>query len=339
MPKKELIKPLLLVMLAGVITMALQGWVGSVTIYRESLEQKRLNSHNAILENTPRDGVSWKSSGAYTMNLRIAVIFFAEMVHKITRYDVYKIYILIDTLCLFSTIILLFVYLKKWFNDQYCTIGILYFCSILPLTYFLHAFHPWDRPSLLIWIVLLYLLREKKVIAFTVILAISITIKYDTILLPGLYFLCTISRKNWQKTFFTTAFLFAMSFGIYFLLAYMFPGDPASAQRGTGIWQQVSKNIEHIFGYHGGLKYPPLLGFSMPIVLAILGLRSKDRFRGACFIFGCMLVITWFLFSNFIEIRAEMPLLILLLPSSLLGLSFLFEGNKENRESYLPKAG
>lgn len=337
---EKLIRVLLLISLAGVLTMTLQGWVGKATIYAENLESKRLMLHNAILRNTLPEGYTWKEIGAYTVNIRILVAFFAEMIHKITNYEVYKIYILIDTICIFVIIIALFVYLKKWVNNQYCTIGILYFCSIMPLTYFLYAFHPWDRPSLLFWILLLYLLREKKVLTFAVVLAISITIKYDTVLLPGLYFLYMISHKNWRKTLFTTTMLFAISFGVYFLLLRIFPGVPSSGAGYTAkIWSQVSKNVEQMFGYDGGIKYPPLLGFSIPILLAFWGLRVKERFMLACVVFGCMLIIPWFLFSNFIEIRAEMPLLVLLLPSSLMGLKFVFEEKTINMEGYLQKSG
>jgi hypothetical protein len=240
-------------------------------------------------------------------------------------------YIAIDTLCLFFIFVSLFLYLKKWFNAQYCLIGILFFCSILPLTYFLHYFHPWDRPSLLFWILLLYLLRENKIIAFAIVLAISITVKYDTVLLPGLYFLHMISRKNWRKTLLTTALLFAISLGIYFLLLHMFPADPSSeAGFAAGTWSQICKNFRQMFGHNGGIKYPPLLGFSIPIFLSFCGIRAKDRFMSACAIFGFLLIVPWFLMSNFIEIRAEMPLLVLLMPSSLIGLKSILDENPKD---------
>jgi len=327
---KDLAKPLLLLAFAFVITMTLQGWVGKYTIYQDSLNELRLEFHNAILEDKlPEWYPSWATPGGNATTARVFVVFLADLIHQITSLDLNRIYWLIDFTCLFAIIIALFTYLKKWFDNLYCTIGVLYFCSILPLTYFLYDFHPWDRLSLLTWIFLLYLIREEKLLAFVGVQAISITIKADTVLLPGLYFLYRISREHWQKTSVTTLFMFTVSFGVYFLLLYMRPGGTDS-----GIYEQVliqvKRNFGDMFGYH--VKYPPFLGLSIPALLAILELRSqaKDRFTVACTIFAFALVVPSFLFARFVEIRLLMPILVLILPLSLMGLKLILETNTKN---------
>jgi len=333
----NLAKPLLLVAFAFVITMVLQGWVGRHTIYEDSLNELRLEFHNAILEDKlPEWYPAWATPGSNATTARVFVVFLADLIHQITGLDLNRIYWLIDSTCLFAIIIALLTYLKKWFDNLYCTIGVLYFCSILPLTYFLYDFHPWDRLSLLVWIFLLYLIREEKIVAFVGVLAISITIKADTVLLPGLYFLYRISREHWQKTSVTTLFMFTVSFGVYFLLLYMRPGGTDS-----GIYEQVliqvKRNFGDMLGYH--LKYPPFLGLSIPVLLAFLGLRSKekDRFALACTIFAFALVVPSFLFARFVEFRLLMPVLVLMLPSSLLGLKLILQPKTKILEPHLPE--
>lgn len=321
--RKELTRILLLVTFAGVITIALQGWVGVNTIYSKRLAMKRQVLHNAIVKNRPPEGYTWRTLGAKSVQIRIFTVFLAEKIHQITKCDLNRIYMTMDTLCIFAIIIALFAYLQEWFDNLYCLVGVLYFCCFLPLTYFHHYFHPWDRLSLLVWIFLLYLIREGKTLIFAIVLAISITIKFDTILLPGLYFLCKISRENWQKTSLSTAALFIISFGVYYLLIRMFPGDPEYGLGYGQVLSQITKNFRAMVALN--IRYPPLLGFGIPALLAVLGLPSKGKYVSACVVFGFGLVIPWFLFSNFQEIRAEMVFLVLLLPSSLMSLQMLLE--------------
>jgi hypothetical protein len=322
MLRYNLLKTLLFVAFAGVITISLQGWVGVNTIYSKKLAAKRQVLHQSILENKPPEGYTWKMLGATnSLKIRVFTVFFVEKIHQLTKYEPNTIYMILDTFCIFATILALFAYLKKWLENIYCLVGVMYYCCILPLTYFLHYFHPWDRLSLLIWIFLLYLLREEKMLIFIIVLLFSITVKFDTILLPGLYFLYKASRENWQKTILTTAGLFIMTFSAYYLLNKMFPGNAESGLGYGEVFYQVKKNFLDMIALN--LRYPPLLGFVIPGVLAFMGLQSKEKYVSACVVFGFILIIPWFLFSNFREIRAEMVFLVLLLPSSLISLKIL----------------
>jgi len=104
--------------------------------------------------------------------------------------------LLIDTVFLFAAVLALFFYLRKWLPDAYCVIGVLYFCSVLPLTYFLHHFHPYDVFNWATWILLLYLTRERRPLLLGACLAVSVAIKFDTLLLPALYFL--LRTQDWR---------------------------------------------------------------------------------------------------------------------------------------------
>jgi hypothetical protein len=70
-----------------------------------------------------------------------------------------------------------------------------------------------------------------------------------------------------------------------------------------------------------GVTYPPLLAHVLPLALAIIGWRDCDQAARAGVVFGMVcLVPVWLLQTNLVEVRAQMPLVILVLPAALLGL-------------------
>src|SRR5216683_2791439 len=99
---------LLLIVLAGSLTLALQRWVGGATLYQESQSGRREVFHKAILQNRiPPPYTSWQQVGAIRVNIRIATVYLAESVHRLTNLNVLKVYELIDTLALFFSFLLL----------------------------------------------------------------------------------------------------------------------------------------------------------------------------------------------------------------------------------------
>lgn len=317
--RQRIYSVLLLFLLAGSLTLVLQKWVGGATIYHPGFADARRVLHESIFHNQlPPGRSSWSELGANGTNIRIATVYLAEAAHRISKFDVLRIYKWVDTVALFASFLLLFVYLRQTSPPIYALVGILYFAAILPLTYFFSYFHPWDRVSLACWIALLMLLRSGRLIAFAVLLAITITVKFDVILLPGLYFLAKINRENAKEVLFRTALLFALSFGIWFGLRGLFPGGREAGDMAAQLLENWSVFRSTLF------SYPPLLGFVVPIILAFIGFRWSDRFSRASVIFALSLFIV-FLRVNFIEIRAQMPLLALLLPSALIGLRALFD--------------
>jgi len=64
----------------------------------------------------------------------------------------------------------------------------------------------------------------------------------------------------------------------------------------------------------------------IPLVLAFIGWSRADQVARAAVVFGVVcLVPLWFVGSNFHEVRAQLPLTILLLPAALLGLQRIME--------------
>jgi hypothetical protein len=289
-----------------------------MTRYQTDFAERQQKLHNAILHNRlPAGHSSWGEIGANGTNTRVATVYLAEALHRITDLGTLKIYKMIDTVAVFVTFLLLFAYLRQSSPPVYSLVGLLYVAAIFPLTYFFVYFQPWDRVSLVCWIALLILLRLERLIAFTFLLAVSITVKYDTLLLPGLYLLANITWSNWRRIALRSGLMFAVSFGIWIGMRVFLPGGFEERH----IVAQLLRNLSDI---HSTLfSYPPLLAFLIPMILAFGAVRWADRFSRASVWFGMLLFAPLIFATNFIEIRAEMPILILLLPSALVALRSL----------------
>ncbi|MFO1430754.1 MAG: hypothetical protein U1F76_11530 [Candidatus Competibacteraceae bacterium] len=321
--QSKIIKFLALIIFSLFATLLLQQWVGGETIYSDNYKADRLQLHEAILHNKPPEGLSWSSMGAGSTNTRVFSVYLAYTMNMLTHIPVLDVYKAMDTVTLFITFILLFLYLKKWFNDSYCLIGVFYFFYACVLTYFLYYFHPWDRISLLSWLIMLFLLRENKILLFALVLAVSVTIKYDVIFLPALYWLYNFSWDNWKKTTPVTLGLFAISFGVFGILTTATSSATENLSPYLQLMRMVKSNYWDFMKEFPG--YPPLLVFAFPVLLSITALPIEDKFMRACTFFGMMLFIPLFLQSHFHEVRAEMPVLILLLPSALMTLHAMLE--------------
>ena len=315
----------LLIALCGVLTLTLQSSIGRETVYSEELEARRLLIHDAILKNRLPDGVeSWAELGANGINIRIATVFLAEAMHRILGISVDHSYWFIDTISLFLALILIYYFFSHWLPPNYAVLGVLYVGTVLPLTYLFVLFHPWDRLSLLSWVVLLILVRDRRTVLLAIALAFSVTIKYDVVLVPGLYWLAHVNRRRFVRTSLETAALFVVSFGVYFGLRAVFPGGFG----GTNMTGHIVQNLERIVElarYFPPIAYPPLLVFFLPVLLIIFRFPKDDQFLAASIVFSGGLLCYFFIASRFEEVRAHMPLLIMTLPAALLGLRELLD--------------
>lgn len=304
----------LLFLLTGVVSLLSTKWVGGLTIYSRELEASRLFMHKAVLENRLPEGRTWESYGANALNIRIAVPYAVDAIHRMTGVGVLVIYQLVDLLCIFVFLNLHFFYLRHWFGSTYCLIATLFMAALLPLTYLFHAFQGWDRPSCVLWILLLILLRDRRLLVFTMVLALSVFVKFDTILLPLLYWLCRVTPARFWRTSLEAAGLFALTFGLYYGLQQLLPGgvEPRSYSG------YIAGNTTSLLENH--IASPPLLMFLIPVLLAALGWKDGDRFQRSAALFALPMTVILYVMTNFIEVRAEMPVLFLLSPLALSGL-------------------
>ncbi|WP_394756019.1 hypothetical protein [Rhodoferax sp.] len=319
----------LLSWLLATITIGMQTWIGDQTIYSKQLEKQREELHFGILENKAPGGKGWTALGATSIQKRIGIVYLAEAIRINTGLTVAKIYKLLDTAFLFVGLLALYFYLKKWLPDPYSLLGVLYFCAMLPLTYLFQLFHPWDRLQMVFWIGLLYLVAEGNFVVLVFCLFLSVLVKFDTILLPFLYFLVHVNRSGWLKTSMETLFLLLITFGTYMALGQLFPspvdGSYYNLQGAFNtLWSNAQKLVEM------NVRYPPLLVHALPVFLALFFLPSKHRFVVASVAFALGLSAVYMVFSNYEEVRAHMVVLVLVLPSALLTLKKLVDGAPSN---------
>ena len=318
------VRLLLLMWILGSLTVALQAYVGHSTLYSTELQDRRAELHRAILLNEAPGGGHWDAVGAKSMYLRIGAVYLAEAIHKLTHLELSTVYLLIDTVFLFAAVLALFFYLRKWLSDTYCVIGVLYFCSVLPLTYFLHYFHPYDRIQLATWILLIYLTRERRLILLGASLAISVAIKFDTLALPAFYFLAYARLENWRRVGVETIGLFAIAFSVYTALVLAFPAPLDQSRLNIAMMAYtVKQNIVDMIAKN--IAFPPLLGYAAPLILSFVHLATRDRFLRASVWFACTLAIIFFVFTLYQEIRAQLVILVLIMPAALLTVRSILE--------------
>src|SRR5437867_5514979 len=217
-------RPILLVLVAAALTVLLQRWVGDTTIYSRDAAETRVEFHNAILKNKPPRGSTWQMTGLNGLNNRVFTVYLAEVVHRSTGLSIGKIYFLIESVALFSIFILLFFFCRRWVSEPYCVIGMLFFGCVAVLTYHLHVFQPWDRLSLLSWMVLIMLIWDNHLLLLALLLPIVMTIKWDVGVLPVLYGLTHASRENWRRVALATGGLGALALATSVALNMAFPG-------------------------------------------------------------------------------------------------------------------
>jgi len=104
------------------------------------------------------------------------------------------------------------------------------------------------------------------------------------------------------------------------------PGGPAAGKTlSLGIAQTLRLNIWNAVEMNWA--YPPLLMHAIPALLAAIGWSASDQAARAAAIFSVIYFLpSWLLGSNFHEVRAQLPLTILLLPCALFGLQRLVAG-------------
>ena len=318
-------------------TVLLQRWVGALTVYAQDVEGKRLQLHSAILANQPPAGQTWESLGARNTNTRVATVWLAEGMHRILGLPVLKAYFVIDTVSLWVSLLLLFYLLRQWFEPLYCVIGVSYFISVLPLTYLFYFFHPWDRVSQCLWILIFLCIKREWFAGLAVTLAASMAVKYDTVPVPAIYWLAKVTRSTLVPVTLRALVLSLMAVGILVGLVTLFPAGASAPPNASDAWARISFNVESLERMK--LIYPPLLMHGLPAVFALAGWPRADQVARAGVVVGlACLVPLWFVGSNFHEVRAQVPLTILLLPAALSGLQRILDRGAQRERALNPRA-
>jgi hypothetical protein len=313
MAQNVLIKRALLVLLMGVVSIVAVNFVGDTTIYSLKLANIREELHESIIHNHPPAG-GWTERGAYALNIRIAIPFLVQFLHDETGIRLLQLYKGVDLVCIWLSFIIFFTYLREQFTAWESALACFYFAAILPLTFAFHFYHPYDRASLLVWLLGIWCARARRFWEFSAVAIVAVLIKYDAIVLPGLYFLGNTTARTWRKYLFQSSAIGIILFAIFAGLLLRLVGVHVKVD----FLAQILRNFRMMIGT--AIFYPPTLAFGVPILLAILGYKSSDQFMRASVWFAGMIAVILIVATNFEEVRAEQMLIPLLAPAALCGL-------------------
>ena len=218
----------LIVLWIGSLTLTMQLWIGRSTIYAADRLTKIEAVHDMILTNTPPAN-GWGALGLNGVNVRVGAVYVAEAMHRVLRISITRSYLLLDTVALFGALCLLLGYLRRFQPEPYALLGVAFVGTMLPLTYQLFYFHPWDRLSLLLWILLLGLLHRGRVLLAAALLPLAVAVKYDIMLLPAVYGIHSVlrDRRISAVALSQSGAMLALGYGTYFVLNLLLPGGSA----------------------------------------------------------------------------------------------------------------
>lgn len=301
-------------LLSGLLTLIEQKWVGGLTIYDPERRAVREMMHESILRNQLPDSVSsWSSIGANGLGIRPLAVWTAEGIRRLTGWTVHRSYMLLETAALFVATLLLCAFLQPITGWPFAFASMLYWGSILPLTYVQHSFHPWDRPSMVLWLLALICARHRWWWRLAVVLIVGMATKFDLIVFPVLLFLAGLKTEPLTATLRRAALFLGLTVSMYLTLRWALPNGVEPRP----LFGQIRSNLTDLrdVWYY----YPPLLALGAPAILAAVGFGTADRFARACVLFAVLVASILFLQVNFVEFRTEVPLLLLLLPSAWYG--------------------
>jgi hypothetical protein len=312
----------LIVIWLATVTLTMQFWVGGQTIYANDNAARVAEAHTQILTNTPPTG-GWSSQGMNSVNIRIGAVWLGEQVHRLTGLSILHSYFVVDTVMLFLGLLLLLRYLGRFVEKLYAIVTVSFICSALPLTYQLFWQHPWDRLSFVLWVLVCMLLHREQWLGALALMAVSILVKYDIIVLPGIVALYGLLRDRTLsvKPIAWTTAMFGVTLGVFVGLRSLLPGGFA-AHPANYAAELMASNIAAMRSMNA--HWPPLLGFLLPFSLAALGMRTSAPWVRAGVIFGVLMFVPFALRSNLAEYRAQTPVLVLIGPAMALGVRHAF---------------
>ncbi len=316
------VRAVLLVVLAYVLTMTGQFWLGYRQVYTAHPEAAEV-MHRAILENHPPPGKTWQDIGANGTNLRRVSIELAEVVRKASGLPLFAVYFALDTVFFFCTVLLLGVYLSRWLAPPWVALGLLYYGMTTPLTYLFYYSHPWDRLSQLCWLSALFFLRDRRALPFAAVLAFGMAVKYDMLALPLLWAAWTWRPDQRRRWLGQSLAMFAVAVGVFKVLQWRYPAGYTPL--GTGLTATVAVYSQRLVEElrERAFAFPPMLMFALPLGLAFAGWKRLSRLEHLSLLFGCALFGMFSLGSNLREVRAQVPILYLVLPAALMTLQRL----------------
>lgn len=257
--------------------------------------------------------------GQAPYQFRVISYWLPEMVSRIFGCSVTQAYFFLFFIFNFIIFCLFHIYLLKWFDEKISFIGVLLLLPIIQISFTLFLNFA-DSLHLLLFLIGLFLIREKKLIYLYSLLFIGTFNKEALIFLIIFYFIVSINKKNKTKIIihffgFSTSWLIAMIITRFLFYPY----------QGYDFWQ-IQFNLNSLLTWFRispltNIYLLPVYIFGIFWILSFCRYKEKPLFIRRGLIFMIVFLILHLFITRIYEIHVLLPLVFLIVPPSLM---FLF---------------
>lgn len=210
--------------------------------------------------------------------------------------------------------VLLHVFLRRWYRDEICLVGVLVLFSMLPLTYIIYQVAFTDPANLAFTIGALILISQRRDFWLAPLIAISMLNRETMLLIPLVWLLYRWDELPPLRCMAQFAAYCAIAFAVYFSLRFHFgpiahAGAEFFAERGLTPFMH---NLTIWPGY-----WFAVVMFGVPLSLALRNFSSQPKFMRRGLLFCPFFVIFHLFVAVFLEPRLLLPIFPLVLAPAL----------------------
>jgi hypothetical protein len=301
-------------------------WVGDVTVYSEDKLEMRAAAHDAILRNEPPYGGSWSDVGMNSTNVRLLMVLLADCISTSSGLSLNKTYRALDLFFLIAALLTVYGMLRTWFSPEYCLLGLLLLAMLMPMSMFFGAFHPWDKPSVLLWAIMVHAAASGRFSVFCAALFAAVLVKFDSVTAVAIWPMAQWTQESRTRTLWRTGAAGAIACLTMAALMISIPGGMES----RSILSMLKDNVQVLIDL--GVFYPPLLAHGLLIMLGCIGWKQADVRAKGLWLAGILLLVPHAAFTHFAEVRAQIGNIICMLPLAVFGLQNACAPNRNQRE-------
>lgn len=282
-------------------------WTYFITHLRQIPEYWE-TKHRNLLEGGVRGSVQF----------RVLSFWIPEIVSKAFTQPIYTSYLIVRFVFTFLIFCVFHLFLLKWFSQERAFLSVTFLAAITPLTY-LPFFQEADVILQFLFLIGLWLIREKKFFILLFLMAIGTFAKETIVFLIPFYFLL-----YWRKDKKWKVILESLILVVTWLLFFYITRHAIYEGNNSHLWQ-LPRNLEMIKYYftynplvNHHLLYIPLFGLFW--LLPFFRLKEKPSFFQVAAPFIIIFTILNFLFGWPEETRIILPLAFLVIPSGIMAL-------------------
>lgn len=249
---------------------------------------------------------------------RLLAFWLPQIISILFEQSIQLAYIMVRFLFTFLTLCLFHLFLLKWFDHKLAFLSVILYAAITPITQ-LPYLQEADVIHQFFFLIGLWLIREKKILLFAILLFIATFNKETIIFLIPLYILF-----NWQKSRVLKVIFECLIFAIVWYVAFVITRNAFYSSQNSEIWQ-LPHNISIIKDYfiinpfiNYEIFWIPLFGVFW--ILPFLRLKEKPKFLQIGAYYIIIFMIIHFLFGWPEETRIILPLAFLVIPSGIMTL-------------------